>query len=181
MNFRNVVGLLLLAASASIASQTASASGQTCTHSYDLYELLSDGENVGWDLEHTGTRCEGTPGGPGWNPPDLGGPTSGGGDQREAEDPKDDDYLANKNPAPCTANAEERLWHAAHVFHRWRVRKFRAMIRAGKGDLIRVKFEGGGSEVYMWIPGTLPAHTRPPEMYLTRVPGSLSCNAGSGG
>ena len=105
--------------------------------------------------------------------PDL-FPLSGGGESA-AETPTEEDHKDNPDAAPCTAAPNDRLWHAARVFHKWRARRFGAMISRGRGQIINVTFTDGGTERYMWIPGSLPAHTSPPELYLTAVPGTKSC------
>ena len=101
-------------------------------------------------------------------------PLSGGGES-EAETPTKEDHKDNPDAAPCTASPNARLRHAARVFHKWRARRFGAMISRGRGQIINVTFTDGGTERYMWIPGSMPAHTSPPELYLTAVPGTKSC------
>lgn len=99
-----------------------------------------------------------------------------GGDGEAADTPTKEDYEKNPNEAPCRSAPNDRLWHSAHVFHNWRKRKFGAMISRGRGQIINVTFSDGGSERYMWIPGSMPSHTSPIEIYLAPVPGTHKCD-----
>lgn len=148
----------------------------------------ADGPTVLPPVEVTGTRIGG------WNvichgmacaylldtgpqySPDLDILPLAGDDEGAPETATEDDHEDNPNAANCEAAAEYRLWHAAHVFHNWRERTLGAMVTAGGGQLIVVTFTDGGREIYQWIPGSIPAHTRPPELYLTAIPGSHHCN-----
>lgn len=64
------------------------------------------------------------------------------------------------------------MWR--EIFALWKASN-RATQIAGAGEGLKISYEGGGSEKYIWIPGRMFSSTAPSETYLARVAGSLSC------
>lgn len=85
------------------------------------------------------------------------------------------DHPENQTDAVCTSDQADRHMHAAADFAWWRIKNFGAALRAGRGEIITVVYDDGGTERYQWIPGSIPASTRPPEIYLAPIPNSLVC------
>lgn len=85
------------------------------------------------------------------------------------------DHPNNDTSANCDSDPMDRHYHAAKDFAYWRLQNFGSAIRAGRGEIITSVYDDGGTEKYRWLPGAIPASTRPPEMYLQPIPGSLTC------
>jgi hypothetical protein len=80
----------------------------------------------------------------------------------------------NTNPATCKADSESRWYHAAMDFAAWKL-TYAPKQMVGRGEVMTITYDGGGSEDYMWIPGRMPASSTPPETYILQLPGTLSC------
>jgi hypothetical protein len=80
----------------------------------------------------------------------------------------------NTNPATCKADSEARWYHAAMDFAAWRL-VYANLQMVGRGEVMTISYDGGGTEDYMWIPGRMPSSTAPPETYILQLPGTLDC------
>lgn len=88
-------------------------------------------------------------------------------------------YTAPDSPyqhtqATCHSDGETRYYHAATDFAYWKL-KNRPTQLTGRGELIQIKYDDGGTENYLWIPGSIADSTVPPETYLGRIASTLKC------
>lgn len=98
-----------------------------------------------------------------------GGGGGGGGGVSTAPD-RDDNPIA----ATCHSEGDTRYYHAKYDFGAWKIEHAPLQI-SGRGELIQIKYDDGGVELYSWIPGAPASPTAPPETYLARIPNSLRC------
>lgn len=103
------------------------------------------------------------------------GASGGGGGSAQGKAPKAPNNSNNQTRATCQSDPYDRLMHAASDFALWRERSGINAVTAGAGQRVTIEFDDGGTEIYIWLPNMIPASTRPPEMYLAAMPGTLRC------
>lgn len=96
----------------------------------------------------------------------------GGGGGSRLYRARDNPYTHNR--ATCRSGSDDRYLHAAGDFGGWKASTKPLQIK-GRGELIQIKYDDGGIELYVWIYGRIPSPDAPPESYLARVPNSLRC------
>lgn len=112
-------------------------------------------------------------GGGDYYPPEpSGGGGGGGGGPGTYTVPRDPN---NPENVKCSGDSPARYLSARQDFLKWKAENRLYQIY-GKGEILTVTFVGGGTERYIWIPGTMASPTAPGEAMLARVEGSLSCH-----